>query len=44
MYKAFYEMERSPFVRDIPAQLLYESPVMADILGRLSYAADRQRN
>ena len=42
MYKAFYEMERSPFVRDIPAQLLYESPVMADILGRLSYAADRQ--
>lgn len=42
MYKVFYEMERSPFVRDIPAQLLYESPVMADILGRLSYAADRQ--
>lgn len=42
MYKAFYEMERSPFVRDIPPGMLYESPVMADILGRLCYVADRQ--
>ena len=42
MYEAFYEMERTPFVRDVPAQSLYESPAMADALGRLSYAADRQ--
>lgn len=42
MYKAFYEMARSPFVRDIPSQQLYESPVMADIPGRLAYVADRQ--
>ena len=42
MYKAFYGMQRTPFVRDIPPGQLYESPVMADILGRLSYVADRQ--
>ena len=42
MYEAFYEMKRTPFVRDVPAESLYESPAMADALGRLSYAADRQ--
>ena len=42
MYEAFYEMERTPFVRNVPAGSLYESPAMADALGRLSYAADRQ--
>ena len=42
MYKAFYEMQRLPFVRDIPPEKLYESPAMAETLGRLSYAADRQ--
>ena len=42
MYKAFYEMQRLPFVRDILSGMLYESPAMADTLGRLSYAADRQ--
>lgn len=42
MYKAFYEMERTPFARDIPPAQLYESPAMADVLGRLCYVADRQ--
>lgn len=42
MYEAFYQMEHTPFVRDTPAGLLYESPAMADALGRLAYAADRQ--
>lgn len=42
MYKAFYEMQRLPFVRDIPPEKLYESPAMEETLGRLSYAADRQ--
>ena len=42
MYKAFYEMQRTPFVRNIPPGELYESPAMADTLGRLSYVADRQ--
>ncbi|MCI6018339.1 MAG: AAA family ATPase [Clostridiales bacterium] len=42
MYKTFYEMERTPFTRDIPPGQLYESAAMADALGRLSYVADRQ--
>lgn len=42
MYEAFYEMERLPFVRDVPINELYESPAMADALGRLTYGADRQ--
>ena len=41
MYKAFYDMEHTPFVRDIPPGRLYESS-MADTIGRLSYVADRQ--
>lgn len=42
MYKSFYEMTNTPFTRDVPVDKLYESPAMADTLGRLSYAADRQ--
>ena len=42
MYKAFYEMQHTPFTRDIPPEKLYESPAMADTLGRLSFVADRQ--
>ena len=42
MYETFYGMARSPFVRDVPVAELYESPAMAEALGRLFYAADRQ--
>lgn len=42
MYEAFFEMEHTPFTRDIPPELLYESPYVADAIGRLTYAADRQ--
>lgn len=42
MYETFYEMEHLPFVRDVPVNELYESPAMADALGRLTYGADRQ--
>ena len=42
VYKAFYEMQHTPFTRDIPPEKLYESPAMADAIGRLAYAADRQ--
>ena len=42
MYETFFEMEHTPFTRDIPPELLYESPYVADAIGRLSYAADRQ--
>jgi len=42
MYEDFFEMGNTPFVRDIPADRLYETPHMSDTLGRLSYVADRQ--
>ena len=42
MYEQFFEMEHTPFSRDVPADQLYESPYVADALGRLSYAADNQ--
>ncbi len=42
MYEKYFGMEHTPFSRDIPPGALYESPAMADVLGRLSYTADRQ--
>jgi len=42
MYEAFFEMQRTPFTRDISASELYESNAMANALGRLTYTADRQ--
>jgi len=42
MYETFFEMTCTPFVRDIPTDALYESLYVGEILGRLSYAADRQ--
>ena len=42
MYEEFYGMKRTPFVRNIPSEELYESPAMAEAFARLNYAADRQ--
>ncbi len=42
MYEAWFDMKHTPFSRDIPPEELYESPAIADALGRLSYVADRQ--
>lgn len=42
MYESFFDMEHTPFTRDVPPEFLYESPNVSDILGRLSYVADRQ--
>ena len=42
MYEQFFEMKNTPFARDIPPEELYESPYVANALGRLTYAADRQ--
>lgn len=42
MYEAFYEMTNTPFTRDIPPDSLYESAAIYDVLGRLTYVADRQ--
>ncbi|MFR8904280.1 MAG: hypothetical protein ACLVHS_10705 [Blautia wexlerae] len=30
--RSFFEMERMPFVRDVPIQELYESPAMSETL------------
>lgn len=42
MYEAFFEMENTPFTRDIPADRLYRSPRINDAIGRLKYVADRR--
>ena len=42
MYEAFFGMDSTPFSRNVPPDRLYESPAMADALGRLAYAADKQ--
>lgn len=42
MFEVFYELEHTPFSRDIPTNQLYMSPGLEDILGRLKYAAERQ--
>jgi type II secretory pathway predicted ATPase ExeA len=42
MFESFYHMTSTPFSRAIPADKLYESLPMDEILGRLTYAAERQ--
>jgi general secretion pathway protein A len=42
MFESFYEMENTPFTRDVPTDQLYDSTMMHEILGRLKYAAERQ--
>lgn len=42
MYKAYFEMTNTPFVRNVPAEFLYEPEYISDILGRLQFAADNQ--
>lgn len=42
MYKAYFEMTNTPFVRNVPAGSLYEPEYITDILGRLQFAADNQ--
>lgn len=40
MYENFFEMENTPFTRDIPADRLYSSKQIEDAMGRLMYVAD----
>ncbi len=42
MYEQYFNMNHTPFSRNIPPDVLYESPAMRDALGRLAYAADKQ--
>ena len=43
MYEHFFEMENTPFVRNIPADRLYTSPAIEEAMGRLRYTVDNQR-
>jgi type II secretory pathway predicted ATPase ExeA len=42
MFEGFFEMENTPFTRDVPPDRLYVSAQTEDAIGRLKYAADRQ--
>ena len=42
MFEEYYGMIHTPFSRNVPADALFESKSMTEILGRLTYAADRQ--
>ena len=42
MFEAFYEMEHTPFTRNVPVKALYESAAMSETVGRIMYAADKQ--
>jgi type II secretory pathway predicted ATPase ExeA len=42
MYEKYFRMVHTPFSRSVPASALYESPAMAEVLGRLAYTADKQ--
>ena len=43
MYENFFEVRITPFVRNVPAHRHYRSPQIEDALGRLRYAADKQK-
>jgi len=42
MFRLFYDLTHAPFSRDIPTTALYQSGLMEETLGRLTYAAKRQ--
>ena len=42
MYEAYFGMQYTPFSRNVPVEALYESPAMQEIIGRLSYVAEKQ--
>ena len=43
MYENFFEMENTPFVRNIPANRLYTSKKIEEAIGRLKYTVDHKR-
>lgn len=43
MYEAFFEMENTPFVRNIPSDRLYSSKQIEEAIGRLKYTVDNKR-
>lgn len=42
MYEGFFGMKQTPFTRNLPTEELYTSVPMQEVLGRLTFAAERQ--
>ena len=42
MFEPFFEMENTPFVRNVPAGFLYQPGYLSEAKGRLHYAAQDQ--
>ena len=42
MYESYFGMLKTPFSRNVPVESLYESSAMREIIGRLTYVADKQ--
>lgn len=42
MFETFFNMEHTPFCRDIPTHALHHSETLKELIGRLTYAAERQ--
>ena len=42
MYRSFFGMENTPFVRNVPSGQLYESSAIHETLARLEYVARNQ--
>lgn len=42
MFEKFYELNKTPFSRDIPTNELYKPLILEETLSRLEYAAERQ--
>ena len=43
MYETFFEMQHTPFVRNVPPEYLYESASISEALARLEHVADNQQ-
>ena len=42
MYETYFNMAHTPFTRNVPPEMLYESPAIGAAFDRLCYVADRQ--
>ncbi len=42
MYEAFFEMNHTPFINDIPPRFLYQSSMLDETLGRLNFVAEKR--
>jgi len=42
LFEDFYSLKNTPFTRDIPVESLFNSNVVAEVMSRLEFVADRQ--